>query len=205
MKKSDSGAWQARNRQDPYVHARDKQGYRARSAFKLLEIQEKYSLVRDNMRVVELGAAPGGWSQVVMRSAKNISHIAIDKLPMAPITGVRVITGDFTEFATLEKINEQLQGFKLDLVISDMAPNLSGIGSIDQPRAIYLVELGLDFAVNTLNIGGTFLVKVFQGEGFNDLLALMRRSFKKVKIIKPKASRTNSREVYLLATGFVTG
>jgi 23S rRNA (uridine2552-2'-O)-methyltransferase len=155
------------------------------------------------MRAVDLGAAPGGWTEVLARLVGPKGEIyALDILPMDPIEGVHIIQGDFTQDEVFEQLLTQLNQHPIDLVISDMAPNISGIRGIDQPRAMYLAELALDFASKVLKPQGCFLVKVFQGEGFDDYLKTLRQSFQQVKIRKPKSSRSRSNEVYLLAKGF---
>lgn len=197
-----SGRWLDEHFSDPYVKRSQQQGYRSRASFKLLEIQRKDRLIKPGMTVLDLGAAPGGWSQIAAELVgKNGCVIASDILPMAPIEGVEFIQGDFTEDKVYQEILNQLDGRAPDLVISDMAPNMSGIKDVDQPRSMYLVELALDLAVQTLKPGGTLLSKVFQGEGFDELLAQMRSKFDKVQSRKPDASRSRSREQYIIAKG----
>lgn len=184
---------------DFYVQQAKKQGYRSRAAFKLLEIDERDHLLKPGITVVDLGAAPGGWSQVAAQKAgRQGKVIALDILEMTGIPGVTFIQGDFTEQSVADQLAQLLNGQKVDLVISDMAPNISGVGSSDQARSIYLDELALEFAVQHLKPKGAFLVKVFQGSGFNEFLAMMRTQFKQVQTRKPKASRDRSSEVYLL-------
>ena len=186
-----------------YVQKSWADGYRSRASYKLLEIDEKDSLLTTGMHIVDLGAAPGGWSQVVTQKLSGSGTIvASDILPMAPLPGVRFIQGDFTEEEVLDAILAEIAGRKFDMVLSDMAPNMSGQTAIDQPSAMGLVELALDLARHILTPGGDFLVKVFQGEGFDPYLKEMRRSFDKVVTRKPAASRARSREVYLLGRGF---
>lgn len=197
-----SKQWLKRQQNDVYTKKSKSEGYRSRAAFKLLEIQEKDHLIQNGMTVVELGAAPGGWSQVVCECAKEVKLFAIDLLPMEPLPNVEFILGDFQTEEVLNQVLNSLKNQKVDLVISDMAPKLSGIGSVDQPRAIYLGEVALDFALKTLVPGGSFLVKLFQGEGFDAFVSDVRQYFSKVIIRKPKASRTESRETYVLAKGF---
>lgn len=193
-----SRRWLREHFSDTYVKQAQQAGYRSRSVYKLLELQERDKLFRPGMIVVDLGAAPGGWSQVVTEFVGPKGHvIALDILPMEPIDGVEFILGDFTEDARVEELMQQVGTRQVDWVISDMAPNLSGIDSVDQPRSVYLAELALDFAQKVLPTQG-FLVKVFQGEGFDEFLKHARASFKKVIIRKPKASRGRSREVYIL-------
>ena len=200
-----SGQWLREHFKDIYVKQSHQQGYRSRASYKLLELNEKDQLLRSGMRVVDLGAAPGGWSQVAAEKLEGKGRvIASDILPMDSLAGVEFIQGDFTEDRVLEQILRQLGedgDRKVDLVISDMAPNISGMAAVDQPRAMYLVELALAFAQQVLRPGGGLVVKAFQGEGFEPLLQDLKGSFKKVLSRKPKASRGRSREVYLVAKG----
>lgn len=198
-----SGRWLKEHFDDVYVKKSQQDGWRSRASYKLLEINKKDRIFKPGMKVVDLGAAPGGWSQVAIELlGDNGRVVASDILPMDGIAGVDFVQGDFTEDAVLEKILATIGSDKVDLVISDMAPNMSGTLSVDQPNAMYLVELALDLARQTLRQGGTFLVKVFQGEGFDACLKDMRTSFGKVQTRKPDASRARSREVYLLASNF---
>ncbi len=187
---------------DPYVQKAQKDGYRSRAAYKLLEIDAKDHLFKPGMVVVDLGATPGGWSQV---AAAKVGHsgkvIALDLLPLEPLRGVDFIQGDFRDEAVLKQLEETLQGKPVGLVISDMAPNISGVASADQARAMHLAELAMEFALEHLKPDGSFLVKVFQGEGFEDFYRLMRSRFAKVVTRKPKASRDRSSELYLLGSG----
>ena len=184
---------------DPYVKKSQQDGYRSRASYKLIEINDKDKLFRPAMRVVDLGAAPGGWSQVAAKLVgDNGTIVASDILEMAPLPGVSFVQGDFTEQEVYEAILAEIGDKKADLVISDMAPNMSGNSSSDQPQAMYLVELALDMAAQVLRPGGNFLVKVFQGEGFEEYLKTMRAQFGSVVTRKPDASRARSREVYLL-------
>jgi len=184
---------------DPYVQRAQKEGYRSRAAYKLLEIDKRDHLMKPGMVVIDLGAAPGGWSQVAAAKVGVTGKvIALDILPMTPIFGVDFIQGDFREASVLAQLQEQLQGKQVRLVISDMAPNITGIAVTDQASAIYLAELALDLAVQQLQPGGAFLVKVFQGAGFEGYLKLMRQHFTKVVTRKPDASRDRSSELYLL-------
>ena len=200
MKRSKtSKQWMIEHVNDPYVQRAQKDGYRSRAAYKLLEIAERDRLFRPGMVVVDLGATPGGWSQVA--AACGCRVIALDLLPMHPLAGVEFIQGDFREEAVLAELEARLGGAPVGLVISDMAPNISGIGVSDQARAMHLAELALDFASNHLEPGGAFLVKVFQGAGFEDYLRLMRARFAKVVTRKPDASRDRSSEQYLLGLG----
>jgi 23S rRNA (uridine2552-2'-O)-methyltransferase len=202
-KRSSSKAWMQEHRSDPYVQRAQREGYRSRACYKLLELQEKDHLIRPGMLVLDLGSAPGGWSQV---AADLVGHqgrvIASDILPMDNLAGVEFVQGDFTQDEVFARIMAQIGADPVDLVISDMAPNMSGLNTVDQPRSMYLVELALDLARQTLAPKGAFVAKVFQGEGFDELLRQLRASFSKVVTRKPKASRPRSREVYLVASGF---
>ena len=198
-KSKSSRRWLAEHFDDHYVKLSQQQGLRSRAAFKLTELDEKYQLLRRGMRVVDLGSAPGSWTQVVQRALGETGQIiAMDILPMDPIPGVRFIQGDFTEDGPLALLEEELQGQNVDLVLSDMAPNMSGMGAVDQPRAMYLAELALAFAEKWLEPGGSFVVKVFHGEGFDSFVQETRSMFEKVQVRKPSASRPRSREVYVL-------
>jgi len=198
-----SKKWLKEHFDDEYVRRAQAEGFRSRSVYKLMEVQQRHRLLRPGMRVIELGAAPGGWSQYAMSliGARGML-IAVDLLAMDEVPGVKFIQGDFTDMETLEKILNSLDNARIDLVMSDMSPNISGMASIDQPRAMYLAELALDLADKVLSESGVFLVKLFQGEGFDGFVRLVREQFQKVQFIKPKASRPRSREVYLLATGY---
>lgn len=197
-----SGNWLREHESDEYVRLARKDGYRSRASYKLLEIQDKHLLLKPGMRVVDLGAAPGGWSQVAARVIGPGGRLfALDILPMDPIPQVEVIEGDFTDELVLQQLLDRLAGQKLDLVLSDMAPNLSGMKAVDQPRMVYLMELALDFAGLTLKSGGVLLVKGFQGEGIDGFREIMKSKFTQVKTCKPKASRDRSREIYLLGAG----
>jgi 23S rRNA (uridine2552-2'-O)-methyltransferase len=194
-----SKAWMQEHVNDPYVKLAQKDGYRARAAYKLLEIDDKDRLIKPGMVVVDLGSTPGSWSQVAIQRLKgNGRVIALDLLPMVGIPGVEFIQGDFREDEILAQLEEKLNGQQIDLVISDMAPNISGISSVDQPNAVYLTELAVDFSLKWLKPEGNFLVKVFVGSGFEEIVKIMRDSFEKVVTRKPKASRDRSTEVYLL-------
>jgi 23S rRNA (uridine2552-2'-O)-methyltransferase len=194
-----SKAWMQEHVNDPYVKLAQKDGYRARAAYKLIEIDDKDRLIKPGMVVVDLGSTPGSWSQVAIQRLKgNGRLIALDLLPMVGIPGVEFIQGDFREDEILEQLEEKLNGHQIDLVISDMAPNISGISSVDQPNAVYLTELAVDFSLKWLKPEGNFLVKVFVGSGFEEIVKIMRESFDKVVTRKPKASRDRSTEVYLL-------
>jgi 23S rRNA (uridine2552-2'-O)-methyltransferase len=206
-----SGTWLKEHFDDEYVKKSQKEGYRSRAIYKLQEIQEKDNLIRPNMQVVDLGAAPGGWSQYATELVGNNGRVvASDILPIDPLPFVEFIQGDFTEESVLNDIldvlNKDKQNNKIntkaDVVISDMAPNVTGVETIDQPKSIYLCELSLDMARLILKPGGSFVAKVFQGDGSDAFLKDVRSSFKKVKVRKPKASRPRSREVYVVAQGF---
>jgi 23S rRNA (uridine2552-2'-O)-methyltransferase len=198
-----SGQWLKEHFDDHYVQKAKDKGYRSRASFKLMELDDKDKLFRPGMTVVDLGAAPGGWSQVAAeRIGDSGLVIASDILPMDAMAGVTFVQGDFTEEEVYHRILEAIDGRPVDLVISDMAPNMSGNNAIDQPRSIYLVELALDLARQVLKPDGLFLAKVFQGEGFDSLLADMRSSFNKVQSRKPDSSRARSREIYQLCRGF---
>ena len=202
-KRSSSKSWLKEHRDDPYVQRAQREGYRSRACYKLLELQEKDRLIRPGMTVIDLGSAPGGWSQVAVEQVGHKGRvIASDILAMDSLAGVEFIQGDFTEEAVFEQILVAIGDSPVDLVISDMAPNMSGMNAVDQPRSMYLVELALDMARRVLAPGGSFVAKVFQGEGFDELFQDTRGSFDKVLTRKPKASRPRSREVYLVAKGF---
>jgi 23S rRNA (uridine2552-2'-O)-methyltransferase len=201
-----SAAWLKRHVNDPYVRKAGAQGYRARSAFKLLELVNKEGLARPGDTVVDLGAAPGSWSQVLAeRVGKSGRVVAVDLLEVAAIPGVTVIRGDFGDDAVLAHIEKVLDGRKIDLVVSDIAPNITGVRSTDQARSIHLCELALDFAGTHLNSGGAFLVKAFQGSGYPEFLAAMRRVFASVASRKPGASRGESKEMYLVGKRLKAG
>ncbi|THF66891.1 23S rRNA (uridine(2552)-2'-O)-methyltransferase RlmE [Pseudothauera nasutitermitis] len=197
-----SKAWMREHVTDAYVQQAKAQGYRSRAAFKLAEIDERDRLLRAGMVVVDLGAAPGSWSQVaVQRIGAKGRVFALDLLPIEPIPGVEFLQGDFTDDGIAERFEAGLEGAAVDLVLSDMAPNMSGVPTVDQARSIHLCELALDFAARHLKPGGNFLVKVFQGEGFDELRRAMQEVFRVVQVRKPKASRDRSAEVYLLGQG----
>jgi len=195
--------WLKRHVNDPYVKQAQKDGYRSRASYKLLEIQEKYKLIRPGMNVVDLGAAPGGWSQVTSRLIGGQGRlIASDILEMDSIPDVTFIQGDFTEDEVLGRILEAVGNSQVDLVISDMAPNMSGTPEVDMPKAMFLCELALDLAERILKPGGNFVIKIFQGEGFDVYLKDARKKFDKIQMIKPDSSRGSSREQYMLAWGY---
>ncbi len=202
-----SGNWLKEHFDDEYVKLSQKEGYRSRAIYKLKEIQQKDNLIRPNMQVVDLGAAPGGWSQYATELVgDNGRVVASDILPIDPLPFVEFIQGDFTEESVLNEILDVLykdeKNYKADVVISDMAPNITGVEAIDQPKSIYLCELSLDMARQILKPGGSFAVKVFQGDGSDAFLKDIRSSFKQVKIRKPAASRPRSREVFMVGLGF---
>jgi 23S rRNA (uridine2552-2'-O)-methyltransferase len=198
-----SNDWMDEHFNDHYVMKAKEEGYRSRACYKLMEIDDKDKLIKPGMTVVDLGSAPGGWSQV---AAKRVGDhglvVASDILPMDGIAGVTFLKGDFTEEAVFDELMTIIGNRPVDLVISDMAPNMSGMSAVDQPSAMYLVELALDMARQVLKPGGNYAAKVFQGEGFDEYLKDMRSSFQKVVTRKPESSRARSREVYLVAKGY---
>jgi 23S rRNA (uridine2552-2'-O)-methyltransferase len=196
-----SKAWMREHLTDPYVRRANTEGYRARAAYKLMEIDERDRLLRPGAVVVDLGAAPGSWCQVVAERCTGGRVFALDLLPMEPVAGVDFFQGDFSDEAVLAEFERRLKGQRADLVLSDIAPNISGVATVDQARSIMLCELALDFAVKCLWPDGRFLVKVFQGEGFMEFRRAMERCFQTVRVRKPKASRDRSAEVYLLGEG----
>lgn len=194
-----SNRWLKAHFNDPYVKRAQHEGYRSRAVYKLLEIQEKDKIIKPNMVIVELGAAPGGWSQLITKWVGEKGRLfALDILPMDPIPGVTFIQGDFKEDDVLQKLLHEIEGRQIDMVISDMAPNLSGMSGIDSPRVMYLAELALEFTQKVLRPDGLFLIKLFHCEGFDDFLRELRKLFKQVVVRKPKASRSGSAEIYLL-------
>lgn len=191
---------------DPYVRKAQAEGMRSRAAYKLQQLAERDHLLKPGMVVVDLGCAPGGWAQVAGRVVGPEGRVVgVDLLEMLPVPGVRFVQGDFGDDAVLAEVEKWLESRSVDLVLSDMAPNMSGVASVDQARSIGLAELALDFAVNHLKPQGNFLVKVFQGSGFEQLVAEIRRRFVQVMIRKPEASRSRSNEVYLVAKGLKAG
>ena len=197
-----SHQWLRKHFDDEYVKRAQREGYRSRAVYKLDEIQQKDHILRPGSVVVDLGAAPGGWSQYAAQVLKgNGRIIALDILPMDPLPDVEFLQGDFREDDILTALNELLGGETVNLVMSDMAPNISGMEAVDQPRSMYLAELAADFAASVLGKGGDLLFKGFQGEGFDALLKDLRGQYRKILIRKPKASRPRSREVYVLAKG----
>jgi 23S rRNA (uridine2552-2'-O)-methyltransferase len=198
-----SARWLAEHASDEFVKRAKAEGWRSRAVFKLAEIQERERLLRPGIRCVDLGAAPGGWSQYAARIVGGSSRIvATDMLPMDAIPGVEFVQGDFREEAVLEQVLAAVGSERVDLVLSDMAPNMAGIDAVDQPRSMYLAELALEFADRVLTPGGDALIKLFQGAGFDELVREARRRYGRVVTKKPKASRTRSPEIYLLARQF---
>ncbi len=198
-----SGAWLAEHFSDEYVKRAQKEGYRSRAIYKLQEIDQRDRLLRPGLTVLDLGAAPGGWSQYALeRVGPSGRVVALDILPMGALPGVEIVEGDFTEPAVLDRLLDILAGRPVDLVISDMAPNISGIGLSDQARAMVLAELAWDFARQHLKPGGHLLMKVFQGQGFSQLYKDIQRGFERTVSRKPKASRPRSTELFLLGKGF---
>jgi len=203
-KRSSSRAWLREHREDPYVQKALKEGYRSRACYKLKEINERDRLIKPGMTVLDLGSAPGGWSQVAAELVGSRGRvIASDILPMDTLADVEFIQGDFTEESVFNSLRAAIGADPVDVVLSDMAPNMSGLTAVDQPRSMYLVELALDLAIQTLGQGGSLVSKVFQGEGFETLMDLARERFSRVLTRKPQASRPRSREVYLVASGFM--
>ncbi|MGD8839457.1 MAG: 23S rRNA (uridine(2552)-2'-O)-methyltransferase RlmE [Gammaproteobacteria bacterium] len=197
-----SKRWLERHEQDEYVQMAREQGYRSRAVFKLRQLHEKDRIFEPGQRVLDLGAAPGGWSEYAIQAVGEQGKVfALDILPVDPIAGVEFLQGDFTESQTLDELEAMLGQSPLDLVLSDMAPNLSGMQSVDQPRSIYLAELALDLARQHLGPGGGLVVKLFQGEGFENLVAELRAAFASVKLRKPAASSSRSSEIYAVCRG----
>lgn len=202
-KKTSSARWKQRQFSDPYVLKAQKEGWRSRAVYKLQELDSKQRLFRKGDVVVDLGAAPGGWSQYAAKKVLPEGRVvAIDLLEIEALEGVEFIQGDFTEDAALQQLLAALGDAKAHLVMSDMAPNISGMRSVDQPRSMYLAELAMDLAVQTLKSGGAFVTKVFMGEGFDELVRACRERFDNVRVVKPAASRSESRETYIAARGF---
>ncbi|BCE00523.1 23S rRNA (uridine(2552)-2'-O)-methyltransferase RlmE [Marinicellulosiphila megalodicopiae] len=199
-----SGDWLKEHHDDKYVNQAKQDGYRSRACYKLIELQEKDQLIKPGMTVVDLGSAPGGWSQVAVKYVGDHGRVlASDILEMNPIAGVHFIQGDFTEDSVYQSLLDYLGNNKADLVISDMAPNMSGMSAIDQPKSMYLIELAFEMAQNTLKPGGAFVAKIFHGEGFDEYIKSLRQQFNKVVIRKPESSRARSKETYVVATGFI--
>jgi len=202
-KSKSSNRWLQEHFSDQYVKQSQSDGYRSRASYKLIELDKKDKLFRKGMTVVDLGAAPGGWSQVAAQLVGDKgSVIASDILAMDQLAGVSFVQGDFTEESVYELLLSEVGDAPVDLVISDMAPNMSGVSAVDQPVAMYLVELALEFAQKTLAANGSFACKIFHGEGFDEFLKACRAAFKTVYIRKPEASRARSRETYIVAKGF---
>jgi 23S rRNA (uridine2552-2'-O)-methyltransferase len=202
-RKDSSQRWQRRQTRDPYVARAQAEGWRSRAAFKLIEIDSRERLLRPGAVVVDLGAAPGGWSQVAARRVHpGGCVVSIDRLPMEPIEGVEIIEADFMADEGLALLRERLAGRGVDLVLSDMAPNISGNRAIDQPRSMALIDAAVELAVEVLNPGGSLLTKLFQGEGQREFEVRLRERFGRIKRFKPKASRPESREMYLLASDY---
>ena len=202
MAKSKNRSWIKQHVKDPYVKQSQVDGYRSRASYKLLEIVEKDRLIQSGMTVVDLGSAPGGWSQVAARLVGHTGRVhALDLLPMDSIAGVDFIQGDFTEEDIFDELLKIIENRPVDLVISDMAPNLSGNKAVDQPAVMYLAELAVELAEKVLTSNGVFIAKLFQGQGFDPFVLQVRTLFNGVSIVKPDASRSRSREVYLVAKG----
>lgn len=202
-RKLSSQMWLQRHVNDPYVHQAQKEGWRSRAIYKLKELDEKYKLIRPDSTVVDLGAAPGSWSQYASQRVGDHGKVfALDILPMDVIAGVDFLQGDFREEAVMAELLRRMNGAGADLVLSDMAPNMSGVKSADLARVMYLCELALDLAQKTLRPGGNFLVKVFQGVGSDEYLKMVRACFESATVRKPEASRDRSREIYLLARNY---
>ena len=200
-KKGSSRRWMHEHLSDEFVKKAQKEGYRSRAVYKLLEIVEKNTIIRNGDKVLDLGAAPGGWSQVAAKFVGSKGKvIASDILPIDAIEGVDFLQGDFTEQSVYDDLLVMTDGAKVDVVLSDMAPNMSGQLSVDQPKSMYLAELAIEMAIKTLHPNGSFIVKVFQGDGFDIFVQNAKKAFNKVAVIKPKASRPRSKEVYLLAS-----
>jgi len=198
-----SGSWRDRQERDPYVLKARRDGWRSRAVYKLEQIDQKERFLRPDMVCVDVGSAPGGWSQYVTRKLKGRARIvAMDILPMDSLPDVEFIQGDFQDEAVFEQMLAATGNQGVDLVMSDIAPNITGTRVVDQPRSMYLVELALDFARRVLKPGGSFVCKVFQGEGIDEFVIDARSSFERVKVMKPKASRAGSREVYLVARNY---
>ena len=203
MSKRRRSSWRERQERDPYVRQARQDGWRSRAVYKLEQIDRKEKLLRPDMRIVDLGAAPGGWSQYAGRRLDDrVRIVAVDVLPMDALPGVEFIQGDFTEDGTLAEIEAALGGDPVNLVMSDMAPNISGNRAVDQPRCMYLAELALELCKHVLGNDGDLVCKLFQGSGSDELIAAARSSFGRVRVMKPDASRPGSREVYLVARNY---
>lgn len=198
-----AGHWRKQQHADPYVQRAAREHWRSRAVFKLEQIQTKARILKSGMRCLDLGAAPGGWSQLAAKIVGSKGCVvAVDLAPMAPIEGVKIVEGDFTAAESLARVIEALGTAKADLVMSDVAPNITGSRAVDQPRAMHLAEEALELCQTVLRPGGSFLIKLFQGEGFESFVEDARTQFQKVRLIKPKASRPESREIYLLARNY---
>ena len=198
-----SRRWLKEHFDDEFVKRAQREGFRSRAVYKLDEIQQRDHIIRPGMTIVDLGAAPGGWSQYALGLVGRKGRIvAMDILPMDPLPGVEFVQGDFHDEAVLEQLLQAVQGHEIDLVMSDIAPNITGVDAVDQPRAMYLAELAVDFADKVLRPGGDLLVKLFQGAGVDEYVASARARFARARLVKPAASRSRSREIYLLARGF---
>ena len=196
-------SWFERQERDPYVQQARRDGWRSRAVYKLEQIDQKERLLRKGMLCVDLGAAPGSWSQYVTEKLKgDVRIVAVDLLPMDSLASVEFVEGDFTEEAVLDQMRAAIGDTPVDLVISDMAPNISGNRAVDQPRSMYLAELAMELCREALKPGGDFVCKLFQGEGIDEYIVAARAAFKRVKVMKPKASRPGSREVYLVARNY---
>ena len=203
IKTASSKRWVEEHSSDYYVSQATKLGYRSRASFKIIEIQEKYKIFKKDMFIIDLGAAPGGWSQQIVKyMGANGKLIALDLLDMPPIAGADFIRGDFSSDETYEKLNNLVNYKKIDSIVSDMAPNMSGNKTSDQAKSIHLLELALDFAKENLTINGSFVTKLFQGQGSDEFIKLVKADFSKVTQFKPKSSRPRSREIYVIAQGF---
>jgi 23S rRNA (uridine2552-2'-O)-methyltransferase len=197
-----SKRWLHEHRSDAYVKQARHEGYRSRAVYKLEELDQRDHLLRPGISIVDLGAAPGGWCQYIRkRLGEKVKVVALDVLPIEPIPGVTIIEGDFRDAGVLAQLEAAIGAAKVDLVLSDMAPNISGIDSADQAGGVHLAELALEFARNRLKPGGALVTKMFQGEGFDEFVRNLREAFDKVVLRKPKASRPRSREIYLVARG----
>lgn len=197
-----SKRWLSEHFSDEFVQKAQREGYRSRAVYKLIELNDRDRFLRQGMTVVDLGAAPGGWTQLAAQQVGSKGHVfALDLLAMDHFADTTVLQGDFSEDAVLEQLEQALEGREVDLVLSDMAPNMSGVDSVDIPRSMYLAELALDFCDRMLKEKGAFVTKLFQGEGFDEFVKEVRQRFDRVVVRKPKASRPRSREVYLVATG----
>jgi 23S rRNA (uridine2552-2'-O)-methyltransferase len=203
IKTASSKRWVEEHNSDFYVAQATKLGYRSRASFKIIEIQEKYKIFKKDMFIVDLGAAPGGWSQQIVKyMGPNGKLIALDLLDMPPIAGADFIQGDFSSDETYEQLNALVNYKKIDSIVSDMAPNMSGNKTSDQAKSIHLLELALDFAKENLVTGGSFVTKLFQGQGSDEYIKLVKENFTKATQFKPKSSRPRSREIYIVAQGF---